>query len=251
MDRSFLSQAAVIEASRQFVCVRLLTYENEEEGIFLKSLFRTRSGELENTVFAVLAPDGKRVLVAAHRSARHEFSDAGELADSLNRVARPFTDRKERRERALPLVANVRLALNVAACDSRPLVVILAEEAPARKRLEGTLVELAWSDRFIGQFVYVAAASTKDLSAIRGLEPGSGVIVVEPGRYGVDGKVLAQAAASASRDQLARVLREAAAACRPQTKSYPAHIQDGREQKIFWETATPVTDPMERRARER
>ena len=55
MDRSFLSQPEVIAVSRRLICVRLTTYENKEEGEFLKTLTRTRSGDLENTVLAVLA----------------------------------------------------------------------------------------------------------------------------------------------------------------------------------------------------
>ena len=70
MDRSFLSQPEVIAASRHFVCVRLTTYEDKEEGEFLKSFHVTRSGELENTVAALLAPDGKRQLARASRSFR-------------------------------------------------------------------------------------------------------------------------------------------------------------------------------------
>lgn len=251
MDRSFLSQASVINASRRFVCVRLLTYENEEEAKFLKSLFVGRSGELENTLFALLAPDGKRILAKAHRSPRQGFADAGELAETMNRVAQPFADRKEVREPSLPLVANVRLALNVAACDNRPLVILLSEDAPARARLEPLLAKSAWSEPFIGQFIYVAAGSAKELAMIRGIEPGAGVIVVQPDRYGKEGKLLAQAPADADHAQIANVLRDAVAAHQPVAKAFPAHIRTGRELGIFWETAIPVTDPMERRARER
>src|SRR5438132_10035446 len=87
MDRSFLSQAPVIEASRHFVCVRLTTYENKEEGDFLKSFKVTRSGELENTVFTILSPDGKRQLARAARAARQTFGDAARMAETMNRLA--------------------------------------------------------------------------------------------------------------------------------------------------------------------
>ena len=42
MDRSFLSDSAIIEASREFVCVRLATYEDKDEGKFLEATFRGR-----------------------------------------------------------------------------------------------------------------------------------------------------------------------------------------------------------------
>ena len=47
MDRSYLSDPAVVAASRSFVCVRLLTYENAREAELLRGIFRGRSGELE------------------------------------------------------------------------------------------------------------------------------------------------------------------------------------------------------------
>ena len=67
MDRSFLADKDVISASRKFVCIRLATYENAEENEVLKGFF-ARGGNLENTVFTLLTPDGKTKLVTAGRS---------------------------------------------------------------------------------------------------------------------------------------------------------------------------------------
>src|SRR5436305_8036895 len=129
MDRSFLSQAPVIDASRRFVCVRLTTYENREEGEFLKSFRVTRSGELENTVFTILSPDGKRQLARAARSARQTFGDAPRMAETMNRIAGEHEQKAVVGQPAqLPKVPNVRLAVNVASCDNRPLVVLFAED---------------------------------------------------------------------------------------------------------------------------
>jgi hypothetical protein len=251
MDRSFLSQTPVIEASRRFVCVRLSTYENEQEGKFLKSLFATGSGELENSVFVVLAPDGKRTLVGAHRSVRHRFADADELAERMNRLSSTFAERRPGSGPSLPLVANLRLALNVAACDNRPLVVVRAPNGEVPQRLATTLAELAWSDRYIGQFLYAPTGSEKELAAVHGVEPSGSVLVIQPDRYGREGKVLGQAPAQASREQITRLLRDAAAAFQPEPKTFSEHVREGRKQGVFWETVIPVTDPMERRARER
>ena len=43
MDRSYLSQPEVVAASRDFVCVRLMTYESRVEGDFLTAFNVTRS----------------------------------------------------------------------------------------------------------------------------------------------------------------------------------------------------------------
>src|SRR5262245_48653173 len=87
MDRSFLSQPEVIAAARQFVCVRLATYEDATEAELLKSICPTGSGELENTVFAILSPDGQRQLVRGARSAREAFDDARHMAQTMSRIA--------------------------------------------------------------------------------------------------------------------------------------------------------------------
>ena len=117
MDGSFLSQAEVIAAAQKFVCVRLATYEDKQEADFLKTLFTGRSGDLENTTFAILSPDGKRPLVRSSRSARQSLGIAREMAETMNRIAQQFEPRKTAGEPELPRVANVRLALEVCLLD--------------------------------------------------------------------------------------------------------------------------------------
>src|SRR5690242_998666 len=154
MDRSFLSRPEVIAAARAFVCVRLATYEDRTEAELLRSLAPTCSGELENTVFAVLAPDGRTPLARASRSARGTFGAAGRMAEELNRIARAYPARGRDGTPGLPTVANVRLAVNVAAGDGQPLVLAYARDEAARKALEGRLAPLAWGEQFRGRFVY-------------------------------------------------------------------------------------------------
>src|SRR5690349_8670427 len=120
MDRSFLSRPDVIAASRAFVCVRLTTYEDKEEGEFLKSFRVTRSGEVENTVATVLSPDGKRQLARASRGAGQTFGNAARMAETMTRIAGEFAAKNVGSPPELPKVATVRLAVDVAACDNQP-----------------------------------------------------------------------------------------------------------------------------------
>jgi hypothetical protein len=252
MDRSFLSRPEVVAASRDFVCVRLATYEDKEEGAFLKSFGVTRSGELENTVFAVLSPDGERELARAARSTRQTFGDAERMAQTLRRIAADYRARGAGRPpSALPLVANVRLALDVAACDNRPLVVLYGKDAKTRQELEARLRPLAWGDALLGRFIYAAASEAKELAAVQGATAGGGVVVVQPDRFGLKGTVLSQAAADAPTAELETCLKQGAARHRPQSESFGVHVRDGRRKGLLWETVIPVTDPMERQARER
>lgn len=253
MDRSFLSQQSVIEASRQFVCIRLATYEDKTEGDFLKSFRVTRSGDLENTVFAVLSPDGKHQLARASRGAQQTFGDATRMAEAMNRIARQYGAKRlvDVHLPPLPQVANVRLAIDVAACDNQPLVVIFASDAKARKQLEEEITALAWSEQFLGRFVYVKASDAKELAKIDDVKTEQGVFVVQPDRFGLKAKVLKQVDATAPRDALVKCLEDSLVLHQRLEKSFSNHVRAGHEQGVYWETVLPVTDPLERQARER
>jgi hypothetical protein len=246
MDRSFLSRAEVVAASRAYVCARLATYEDKEEGEFLKGLMRTRSGELENSVFAILAPDGKTKLTRAGRSPRHSYRGAEEMAEDLQRIAARSTPRQELS--ALPTVASVRLAMDVAAADNQPLALVVAPAGPEREALVRKVAALAWSKELVGRFVYAVASGAKDLAEVSGVKEGAAVVVVEPNRFGLKGKALAQAAAGG---ELAAALRAGLRAFARRPAEHFNHVRDGRREGVFWETPFPVTDPEEARARGR
>ncbi|MBL8796019.1 MAG: hypothetical protein JNM56_19110 [Planctomycetia bacterium] len=250
MDRRFLSQTEVIAASRRFVCVRLLTYEDRHEADFLKQLFVGRSGELENTTFVVLSPDGRQQLLRAGRAPPGN-QGAVALAETLNRLAAQYPPRKADGDPLLPRIASVRLALDVAACDNRPLAVVHAADAVALQQLEERLRPLAWSDDLLGRLVYASTTDARHLQAIEGVAPSSGLLVIQPDRYGVKGKVLSQTTAKAPVLDWRRTLQEGIAAYQPTDKTFPQHIRDGQRAGIFWDTVLPVTDPLEKRAREK
>jgi hypothetical protein len=251
MDRSFLSQPEVIAASRRFVCVRLMTYENAEEGRFLKSLVRTGSGELENSVFAILAADGQTPLARPARSPRQTFGTAERMAAGMTRIADEVPGRPVSESPALPTVTNVRLAVDVAACDNLPLVVVFAPDVVARRELEDRIRPLAWGKRFLGRFTYVSAGSAEELASVTGAKPEAGVLVVQSERFGRSSKVLKQVSASATPDELAWCLTDSLARFQGEAKSFGTHVRDGHQTGVFWETKIPVTDPMELQARER
>jgi hypothetical protein len=249
MDRSFLSHPAVVAASRAFVCVRLLSYENKEEMAFLKSFGAGKSGEAENTVFCMMAPDGKRLLTNATRGPR---GSATQLAETMTRLAKDHPAKASAVQRPeLPLVANVRLALNVAACDQQPLVVIQGGDDATRAKLIATLSTLAWSDEFVGKFVYVVADSRKELDAISGVAAESAVFVIDPDIFGVKGKVLHQIDATAPARKAPELLKTGLARFQRDERNFWQHVKQGQSLGVFWQTQTPVTDPMELRAREK
>jgi hypothetical protein len=230
-----------------------MTYEDREEGAFLEAFNVTRSGELENSVFAILSSDGKQQLVHASRSTHHAFNNAQTMAETMNRIARPAdSDQKNARSRAeLPKVPNVRLAVDVAACDNQPLVVLFAASAKNLSELEQRLAGLAWSEQFIGKFVYVTASDAKELTKIEGRSVEAGMLVVQADQFGMSGKTLSQVDASASLEDLVKCLQTGVEKHAAKDKTFVNHVGEGHRQGIFWETAIPVTDPMEKQARER
>jgi hypothetical protein len=241
MDGSFLSDVEVIDESRKFVCIRLATYENKEEAALLKSIFIGRSGELENTTFAILSPDGKRQLVRSGRSPDFAFRSIGTMATTMRRISSQYGARGANTE--LPVMSDVRLAINVASCDNQPLIVLRATNQDRLAELKARMSTLAWSDEFIGQFLYVATTDSADLKAIRGLQASSEIIVVEPGHFGIDGDVLAQLKGDASDADLQEALDVSVVLHQRVDKQMATHTRLGSQLGIQWKTALPVTDP--------
>jgi hypothetical protein len=249
MDRSFLSDKAVIAASRAFVCVRLATYESASEAVVLKSFFVGRSGELENSTFAILAPDGKTKLTRAGRSPSFAYgrnaSAPAAMAAEMNRLAKRYPGKRAALKAApLPLVADVRLGINIAACDSLPLVVVVGKDAAQRAKLEKTLAPVAWDEANLGAFIYASTHEVKDLKPLTKVKASPGYVVVQPGVYGQDGSNLVQLPASATPKALAEALAKArkkhSAAAKKDRRS---HVRTGQREGVHWDTEIPVTDP--------
>lgn len=241
MDGSFLSDAEVIDESRKFVCIRLATYENKEEAALLKTIFIGRSGELENTTFAILSPDGKRQLVRSGRSPDFAFPGIASMATTMRRISDQYSARGTSSE--LPLMSDTRLAINVASCDNQPLVILRASRKERLAELKAKMSKIAWSEEFIGQFLYVTTTDSTDLKAIRGLQPSSEIIVVEPGQFGIDGDVLAQMKGDASEASLKEALDVAVVLHQRVDKETSIHTRLGSRLGIQWKTQLPVTDP--------
>ena len=256
MDRSFLADKDVISASRKFVCIRLATYENAEENQVLKGFF-ARGGNLENTVFTLLTPDGKTKLVAAGRSPVWAFGGVAGLGVNAQpeepikkmgqtmeaiALAYPGKGKAAKGFPPLPYLADLRLALNVTAADRQPLVAVFASDAARRKAMERELSAVAWSDQFIGQAQYVAVADAKEFKAVKGLKAKAGFIVIQPGIFGLEGSVIQEISANAKAGELKKQLAKALGQHKPNTLSYYEHRAAGVRAGKRWESKTPNTD---------
>ncbi len=245
MDRSYLSDTAVIEASRQFVCARLATYEDADEGAFLKSVFRGRTGELENSVFALLAPDGKTKLARAGRSPDFAFENSAEMASTMQTLAeKHVAERASVKQTApLPVLEDLRLALNVASSDLNPLVVVVAKSAKDGEKAAARLAEHVWGEKLIGRAEYVIVTDAKQLTVLDGAKADAGYLVVAPDEFGLKGKVLASIPAAVKDTELAEKLDAGLKEFTAPSKRPRDLIRKGRSEGVNWETEIPVTDP--------
>ena len=262
MDRSFLSDANVVAASRNFVCIRLLTYEDQAEADFMKSIYTGKSGQLENTTFAILSPDGKKPLTAVGRAPFHEYRGSRDMASGMNKIAENYQGASEAvfTDPNLPLTSTLDLALNVAASDNLPLIVLVGDDQESIDRLSENLLPLVWSESIAGQFAYTTVLEETELEPITGLEPANNegknkqsgrILIVEPGQFGVSGRVLKQFNAMKQSDEMRAELLKVVADFPHQRKDHGSHVQAGIKLGIDWKSKIAETDQESLRARKR
>ncbi len=237
MDRSYLSDAAVVKASRKFICVRIATYENEDEFAFISKAFRFRTSAKKNSIFAILDSAAKTHLVKSGRSPGFTFEDGSAMARRMNEIIEEMPRKKAMSPSrlGLPYLESVRVALNVSSCDSQRTVVVYAPNARDRKQLEKMLTPLAWSDELVGNLLYVAADDEKDLSTIVGVDTKApGLIVVEPNTYGTAAKQVAFIALGTTSIDAKKALITAAEGNEMGSKDSRAHVRKGRAEGLEW-----------------
>ena len=231
----------MVTASREFVCVRLKSFEDLDESELLLSIFKGRNGRLENTVFTVLDSQGDENLIRSGRSPKWISSDADDFVTVLDELASEHikAPKGKAKERSLPLIKDLRLAMNVAACDSRPLVVAVGKNEKEAKKLRELLAPLSWSDEFVGQFRWVSLSSTETLAAHEGMPVEPGLHVVQPDEFGVTCEVLAKAKAGAKSKALREALTEGLEAFEaPRVRRRGLHVREGERKGYSWEHAT-------------
>lgn len=224
IDRSYLSQPEVVAASRNWTCIRLATYESAEEADYLKGIFVGRSGQLENTVFAFMSPQADKHLIPPGRGPRQLFRDPSDMAAEMDRLAKHYTSSRPRAREELPKVENLRLALNVAACEGLP--VVLVTSAKFEKRLS----KLAWSHPALGRAVYVRQSGGR----------GEGVYLLKPDKFGMKVQKETVLDLDLSPTEYAQKLSTWATP----RNDHRSHLAEGFRKGIRWETKVPVTDPQ-------
>ena len=159
-----------------------------------------------------------------------------EMAKSMTEIAQQYPGDDNIEFTALPTMKNVRLAVNVAACDGIPLVVVYGENDEQLHELEKQLAPLAFSDELIGKFSYIKTTDENELETVSGFKPNSfGYSVLVSGTYGLDGKVHLHWAADTKLDDLKKDLIEFANGTKKVVKEHRQHVQSGTRDGADWD----------------
>ena len=231
----------MVTASRNYVCIRPKSFEDEEESELLLSIFSGRQGRLENTVFTLMDSEAKRELIRSGRSPKWISEDADDFVEILTEISaeHPQSSKGKSKERSLPVIKGLKLAMNVAACDSMPLVVAVGKNEKATKKVNELLAPLAWSDAFVGRFRWVSLTGTEELVGQEGIPAEPGLYIVQTDAYGVSCELLAQAKSGAKAKALGTALTEALDAFEVRRQRRRGqHVREGERKGYSWEHAT-------------
>lgn len=253
MDRSFLSDERVVSASRNFVCIRLATYESKAEAEFTKSIFIGRSGQLENTTFAILSHNGQELLARPGRGPSRAFVDSDAMSTALQEIAAAYLKKTTayKPPSEIPWTQRLDLALNIAAADKLPLIVVVQDRLGQDDMMERFLGRLAWSDAFLGQFVYTKVSEQRELAPIMDADTAAGILVVHPGTFGLTGRVLLQWHQHDNKHAFRSTLTQLVRDFPRWSKDHESHVQLGLQLGLEWKSRIQVTDQQSLQARAR
>jgi len=235
----------------------MATYEDQAEADFMKELYVGKSGFVENTMFAILGPDGKKELTRKGRAPFHEYRNAQDMARGMKEIASDYADAtsKDWSGAPIPFAASLGLGINVASADLLPLVVVTGTESAERETLEGHLQTVVWSPEIAGRFAYAQTQNIAELESIsdHDVEDDSvaSILVVAPGRFGLSGKVLKRLDGAATQGDVQASLTEVVKTFQRPNKPHEAHVREGVKLGIDWKTKTPITDPEALQTRKR
>ncbi|MGK0187753.1 MAG: hypothetical protein ACI9R3_003543 [Verrucomicrobiales bacterium] len=232
------SNSDVIEATRKFVCVRIESYESEENQQLVRSHL---NGRFANTAFCILAPDGKERLTRSGRGPSQIFSDTDSFASGLHSIAAKFDASGNASEAPVPDFNSFKLALNVASADQRVLVLIAAPE-DRLKTVERRLRSLAWDSRVQGRFHFdLESTASWKAPLSQKKDAKAGIFLISPDEFGLTGVVMDRLELAATPNAIMTAMARVNAlyAKNTEKKIYGGHVQEGRAKGISIEMAVP------------
>jgi hypothetical protein len=247
VQNSLFSTQEFIKASRDFVCVRIETFENEQSEMLVRNIL---GGNLANTAFVILSPDGTERLTASGRSpgmamiqGRSRTDTSGSqnvsIINQMQQIADRFAPQQDGLGVGLQDFHSLRQALNCAAADQRPLVVVHTGRAD-RSAVESKLKSLFEDEQIIGKFHLDFIDRRVDRgweSTLNAKSQVPAILIVRPGQFGLEGQILKQVAVDANAALIKRSLLEANReyASVESRKDYEQHVRSGKRRRVEFE----------------
>lgn len=234
---SLFSQKSFIAASKNFVCVRLGTYESKEHQDMVRELLR---GTFQNTAFMIYAPDGKTKLTRSGRGPHHAFGN--DSVGGMNTIAAKYKTKADTKDAILQDFHSFKQSLNVASADQRLLLFSIPTKSTANK--ESASLRKVFNDKDIsGRFHFDTAAKTDAewSKAIEGDKQKSGHFIIRPGKFGMTGTVMAELPLKSSPELIKTTLLKCNAtyAKTEKRKTYSSHVSEGKRKGIEFENTMP------------
>lgn len=224
----------MIKRSRNFVCVRIDPYESNENADWVRKLWQ---GRLTNSVFAILEPNGEDMETRGGRSPSMALGTGQALYDAMDRISDKYNSRGEGTDSIVPDSHSFRHILNTASCDEVALGLIVVRDEGSKEIYEEKLREVVWHRSLHGLFHWDIVTEDdpemkEQLSGLGRSTARAQVMVVRPGTYGQDGKVIASFDADSEKTALIAGIGEAAAEFfdSHDKKQYEAHVRMGHRQ---------------------
>jgi hypothetical protein len=244
------SQKDFIDASRDYVCVRLESYESKEHQDMVREFL---NGRFENTAFCLLAPDGKERLSSTGRSPKQGLGggpgrrNGGGRDDAviatMKTVAKKYPTKGEESEAVVQDFHTFRQALNVASGDQRLLVFVEASEK-AQEELQSSLRPVFADEEVIGRYHVDFSdreADAKWADAVSGVSEASGLFIIQSDQFGLKGKALDRLPLDAKPEAIKAALKKANVVFSKsdERKVYSDHVAEGRREGVHFENGMP------------
>ncbi len=239
------SQKPFIEASRQFVCVRLETYESEFNEQKVREVL---GGILANSAFTVLDIDGETPVTGSGRMPVEGLTGRKQgtmesAIDRMNEIVADYPLRGTPEAATLQDFHTFRQALNVASADQRLLLFVVGSPDEIES-IRPTLQPLLAAPEVIGKFHLDLGSGATDrnwFENVSGAKQETGYYLIRSGTYGIKGEVMTHLPLTATGAELKYNLLQAntAFAQSEQRKAYASHVSAGLKEGIYFEQAIP------------
>ncbi|MGB0759926.1 MAG: hypothetical protein ACPHJ3_19365 [Rubripirellula sp.] len=187
----------------------------------------------------MLAPDGQEWLSRASRGPEQVLGRS-DATQALHRYSLMYPAKADSKDALVQDFHSFRQALNVASADQRVLVLVNAP-VDQEPKLRESLRAVANHPSVIGRFHFDFEQGSEWKAKISGTRDQPGIVLIHPGEFGLEGKVLNHLPLDAANDQIIATMGKANArfAATTEKKVYSQHVAKGTREGIYFEGAVP------------